>query len=296
MDRVFLKNVTPEQQKIIFKKIVDKHLDSFDERDLLFQVNEAIKHLGFEKAVELLDQVTYGDELGKLLADQHINESTNPLKDAAEYAKKHQKGKGYFVKLDAGNVEEGNKFFNRATSINTTSEGSCEGEGMAESLKEEFTITGYEYKEGSKGPRGRKYISFRKTVSDEDQAIEIANDIAKRISDVNGLNHVQVLDPEGNLIYETSGEYDPEANPNVSEALQRGDKDKADEIKKEIQWYEEKEDDQPYNKGEYDAEISNLTQELKESKSGKFSKNELLKLIKDDLEDMVESGESNSYG
>lgn len=48
------------------------------------------------------------------------------------------------------------------------------------------------------------------------------------------------------------------------EALARGDKEEAEEIRKDIQYYEEKEDDQPYNAGKYDDEIEHLEKCLQE--------------------------------
>ena len=52
----------------------------------------------------------------------------------------------------------------------------------------------------------------------------------------------------------------------LNEAIEAGQIDKAREIERDIQWYEEKEDDQPYNKDEYEDEINNLKQDLKENK------------------------------
>ena len=58
-----------------------------------------------------------------------LEEIKNPLKQMAKWAKKRQKGLGAFVKLNAGNVEQGNQMFNRATTFNIDG-----GEGLGEAL------------------------------------------------------------------------------------------------------------------------------------------------------------------
>jgi len=60
------------------------------------------------------------------------NESKNPLKDAEEFAKKHQKGLGAFVKLNAGNVEKGIATFNKNMGSSETSTSST---AMSESIE-----------------------------------------------------------------------------------------------------------------------------------------------------------------
>ena len=67
-------------------------------------------------------------------------ESSNQLKDMARHNKKRQKGKGWFVKLNAGNPEYNASFFNRAMGNDTTSSSdisSGEGTGLAEDLNKE---------------------------------------------------------------------------------------------------------------------------------------------------------------
>lgn len=63
--------------------------------------------------------------------DEDLEESVNPLKDAQDEAKKHQKGKGPFVKLDAGDVEHNTQAFNNAMGSN------CEGGACVESLTDD---------------------------------------------------------------------------------------------------------------------------------------------------------------
>lgn len=65
-------------------------------------------------------------------------ESSNQLKDMAKHNKKKQKGKGWFVKLNAGNPEYNASFFNRAmgNDITPSSEiSSSEGTGLAEDIE-----------------------------------------------------------------------------------------------------------------------------------------------------------------
>lgn len=71
----------------------------------------------------------------------------------------------------------------------------------------------------------------------------------------------------GNPQGEVSGECQA-----MGEAIEAGQTEKAREIERDIQWYEEKEDDQPYNAGKYKTEISNLKQELKEDTMEKPNK------------------------
>lgn len=72
--------------------------------------------------------------------EENLDESSNQLKDMARHNKKKQKGKGWFVKLNAGNPEYNASFFNRAMGNDTTSSSdisSGEGTGLAEDLNEE---------------------------------------------------------------------------------------------------------------------------------------------------------------
>lgn len=73
----------------------------------------------------------------KFYTRENLDESNNPLKDAKKFAKKHQKGLGAFVKLNAGDVEKGMETFNKNMG-NVSSAGETQGGSMSESknLKE----------------------------------------------------------------------------------------------------------------------------------------------------------------
>lgn len=59
-----------------------------------------------------------------------LEESINPLKDAAEEHKKKQDGIGAFVNPNAGDVEKGNAMFNNATDVGSAPTSGGMGEGM----------------------------------------------------------------------------------------------------------------------------------------------------------------------
>ena len=82
-----------------------------------------------------LDNLVYILRTGRI--KKSYLESSNQLKDMAKYAKKRQKGKGWFVKLNAGNPEYNASFFNRAMGnniISSSETSSSEGTGLAEDL------------------------------------------------------------------------------------------------------------------------------------------------------------------
>ena len=115
---------------------------------------EALKQGNLEKAKQIQTDIdfyeekdddqpynSYKDKLDKLY--QQLDESSNQLKDMAKHNKKKQKGKGWFVKLNAGNPEYNASFFNRAMGNDTTSSSdissgetsSNEGTGLAENIE-----------------------------------------------------------------------------------------------------------------------------------------------------------------
>lgn len=91
-----------------------------------------------KKVVKNLFQDKFEEDLNEALGIK--DESLNQLKDMAKHNKKRQKGKGWFVKLNAGNPEYNASFFNRAMGNDTTSSSdisSGEGTGLAEDLNKE---------------------------------------------------------------------------------------------------------------------------------------------------------------
>ena len=115
---------------------------------------EALKQGNLEKAKQIQTDIefyeekdddqpynSYKDKLDNLY--QQLDESSNQLKDMAKHNKKKQKGKGWFVKLNAGNPEYNASFFNRAMGNDTTSSSetsssetsSSEGTGLAENIE-----------------------------------------------------------------------------------------------------------------------------------------------------------------
>lgn len=84
-----------------------------------------------------LDEEEY--EVDETLADEFdINEDyDNTLKDMAEFNKKRDKGQGYFVKYDAGNVPLNNARFNNSVDVNADGGvGNVMSGGLGESVKE----------------------------------------------------------------------------------------------------------------------------------------------------------------
>lgn len=95
------------------------------------------------------------------------------------------------------------------------------------------------------------------------------------------------------------------------EALEAGDEKRVKELKKDIQWYEEKEDDQPENKEKYDDKIKDLEQQLQEdtmkitklnealtkqqlNSSKRYEKNSLPESIQNDSTTMLSESNSSS--
>lgn len=131
----------------------------------------------------------------------------NTLKAMAEYNKKRDKGQGYFVKYDAGNVEYNNAVFNN--SVSATADGgvgAVMSGGLGEDLEtDKVEITETEPQGIEKGKRG--YMPK--------DALQLARDIALKLAR-DGLDYnVSIfvggrkyyIDDEGNLLY------DVDANP-----------------------------------------------------------------------------------
>lgn len=92
----------------------------------------------FEKRVFIFLENKFKQIKQDLSDTDDLDESKNPLKDAEEFAKKHQKGLGAFVKLNAGNVEKGMETFNKNmgdVEFNASSEGTGLGESAIISEK-----------------------------------------------------------------------------------------------------------------------------------------------------------------
>lgn len=117
------------------QKIKDK-VKSIIEQGKKFWNSSAIQKF-FKKAIS--NTLTFRDKKLEENMRSVLDESKNPLKDAEEFAKKHQKGLGAFVKLNAGNVEKGMETFNKNMGDSaSTGTGEAQGGSMSESknLKE----------------------------------------------------------------------------------------------------------------------------------------------------------------
>ena len=122
--------------------LIDKALntDNREEAMSIIYSNKALMALTFKQGLDepnadfktVLNKVK--TKINKSNIDESLTEASNytdnPLKDAQDQAKKKQKGKGPFVKLDAGDVEHNTQAFNNAMG------NSCEGGACVESLDE----------------------------------------------------------------------------------------------------------------------------------------------------------------
>lgn len=129
----------------------------------------------------------------------------NTLKAMAKYNKKRDKGQGYFVKYDAGNVEYNNAMFNN--SVNATADGGV-GAVMSGELGEDLETDNIEeigIRPAEKHKRG--YMPK--------DALQLARDIANQLVKDRAEMDVSIyvggrrykIDKEGNLLY------DIDANP-----------------------------------------------------------------------------------
>lgn len=127
----------------------------------------------------------------------------NTLKAMAEYNKKRDKGQGYFVKYDAGNVPYNNAVFDN--SVSATADGGV-GAVMSGGLGEDLEIDDIEEMEKVTEPK-RGYMPK--------DALQLARDIAKQLVKDKAEMDVSIyvggrryqIDKEGNLLY------DIDANP-----------------------------------------------------------------------------------
>ncbi len=119
------------------RHLPDEKEDIIELKNEIDEIDNILKDIENRKWVDVevkYDKI-FNEKLDNLL---ELKKSKNQLKDMAKYNRKRQKGKGWFVKLNAGDPEYNASFFNRAMGNDTTSSSetsSSEGTGLAENIE-----------------------------------------------------------------------------------------------------------------------------------------------------------------
>jgi len=115
------------------RHLPDEREDIIELKNEIDEIDNILKDIENRKWVDVeakYDKI-FNEKLDNLL---ELKKPKNQLKDMAKYNRKRQKGKGWFVKLNAGDPEYNASFFNRA--MGNAEIGNSEGAGLAEDLKD----------------------------------------------------------------------------------------------------------------------------------------------------------------